>query len=82
MKTYLSFLIISTVSFSSSGQINQSKKTEPESVLDSIISIAKTQSISKNAVDWSALEKKILKQLKNDGKTQFEQRIEYDEKDN
>ena len=64
MKKYLPILIISTLAFSCSGQISQSKKTKPERVLDSIISIVKTQSIHKNDVDWSTLEIKVLEKLK------------------
>ncbi|OUS01078.1 hypothetical protein A9Q86_10065 [Flavobacteriales bacterium 33_180_T64] len=65
MKKHLLILIISTQWFSCSGQINQSYKTESERVLDSIISIAKTQSIYKDNIDWSILEKNTFERLQN-----------------
>ena len=57
-KTFLIF-IISILTFSCFGQTNKSKKTKSKSLLDSIIYITKTNSIYKNDVDWSKLEKKV-----------------------
>ncbi len=59
MKKYSLILLISTLSFSCSGQINKSRKTESKGVLDSIISITKTHSIYNDNVDWSKLEKRV-----------------------
>ncbi len=59
MKKQFLILIISILTFSCFGQINESKRTESKRILDSIIITAKIHSIYRNDVNWPKLEERV-----------------------